>query len=111
MMAASKATALINYSKVPLLPGALELAKLDQFPGGSRSNLLSVGPDVEWSGEFEKYEKLILADAQTSGGLLISIHAHLAAKLESEFLRRNVKFSKIGEVSQKSKWLIKVTRH
>jgi selenide,water dikinase len=110
MMAASKATAVLHYSKIPLLSGALELARLDQFPGGSRSNLLSVGPDVEWVDNFEKYERLILADAQTSGGLLVSIRSELDSKLEAELMKRNVRFTKIGEVAKKSKCLIRVKR-
>jgi selenide,water dikinase len=110
MMAASRVSALIDYNSVPLLAGALELAKENQFPGGSRSNLLSCEPDLEWSGHFEKYEKLILADAQTSGGLLISVKRSAATQLERELARRNVRYNKIGEVQDKAKWLIKVQK-
>jgi selenide, water dikinase len=110
MMAASRVSAEIDYNSVPLLPGALELGKEDQFPGGSRSNLLSCEPDMEWSGNFEKYEKLILADAQTSGGLLISVKRSEAAKLENELEKRNVRFNKIGEIQDKAKWLVKVIK-
>jgi selenide,water dikinase len=110
MMAASKKTAIVYFDGVPLLPGALDLAKADQFPGGSRSNLLSVGPDTEWLDRFEKYEMLLLADAQTSGGLLISISPAHAAKLEIELARRNVGFWRIGEVTERNKWLLKVQR-
>ncbi|HBC46387.1 MAG TPA: selenide, water dikinase SelD [candidate division Zixibacteria bacterium] len=110
MMAASRVSAEIDYNSVPLLPGALELGKEDQFPGGSRSNLLSCEPDMEWSGNFEKYEKLILADAQTSGGLLISVKRSEAAKLGNELEKRNVRFNKIGEIQDKAKWLVKVIK-
>ena len=110
MMAASKKTAIIDFTTVPLLPGAYELAKLDQFPGGSRANLLSVGPDIEWDGNFENYEKLLLADAQTSGGLLIAIKTTLANKLESELSNRNVRFNKIGYITDRAKWLAKVIK-
>ena len=110
MMAASKKTAVIDYSKVPLLPGALEMAGENQFPGGSRSNLLSCEPDLHWDGKFEKHEKLLLADAQTSGGLLISVKASIAGKLESELEKRGVKHNKIGIVTKKEKWLIKIQR-
>ena len=111
MMAASKATAILHFSKIPMFNGVMVLAKLDQFPGGSRSNLLSVGPDVEWVDGLEKYEKLILADAQTSGGLLISVHAGLSGKLESELKKRDVNFTRIGEVVEKSRCLIQVKRN
>jgi selenide,water dikinase len=110
MMAASNKTALVYYESIPLMKGALELARADQFPGGTRSNLLSVGPDTEWADAFEKYEMLLLADAQTSGGLLISIGAKKAAKLEEELTSRRVGFNKIGKVTDRGKWLIRVSR-
>jgi selenium donor protein len=110
MMAASKKTAVIDFTIVPLLPGAMGFAKLDQFPGGSRANLLSVGPDLEWDGNLESYEKLLLADAQTSGGLLIAIKPSLANKLESEFTNRNVRFDKIGYLTDRAKWLVKIVK-
>lgn len=110
MLLASKKSAEIDYSKVPLMPGTMELAKQDLFPGGSRSNLLNVEPDMLWSGAFEKYEQLILADAQTSGGLLISIRSDLAGSLESELKKRDVKFAKIGDVVERAEWQIKVVK-
>jgi selenide,water dikinase len=110
MLLASKKSAEIDYSKVPLMPGTVELARQDQFPGGSRSNLLNVEPDMLWSGEFEKYERLILADAQTSGGLLISVRPDLAGALESELKKRDVKFARIGDIVERAEWQIKVAR-
>ncbi len=110
MMAASQVSAIIDYNKIPLLPGTLEMAKENQFPGGSRSNLLSCEPDMEWDGHFENYEKLILADAQTSGGLLISVKHEMASELEKELDKRSVMHAKIGEVQKRAKWLIKVQK-
>jgi len=110
MMAASGKAAILNFSHIPFLPGAVELAQMDAFPGGSRSNLLSVEPDMLWDGDFAKYEKLLLADAQTSGGLLISVKPEFAEKLESELNCRKVKFDKIGSVVDKEKWLIKIQK-
>jgi selenium donor protein len=110
MMAASQVSAVLDYAKIPLLPGALEMAQENQFPGGSRSNLLSCEPDMEWDGQFEKYAKLILADAQTSGGLLISIKKEMANELEKELEKRSVMHAKIGEVQKRAKWLIKVQK-
>jgi selenide,water dikinase len=110
MLQASGKSATIDFSNVPLLSGTIELARQDLFPGGSRSNLLSVEPDTVWDGDFEKHEKLILADAQTSGGLLISIKPDLVSELEQQLNQRGVEFSVIGEVAEKESWQIKVTR-
>jgi selenide,water dikinase len=110
MMAASKKTAIVHFESVPLMTAAMELALADQFPAGSRANLLSVGPDTEWADEFQKHEMLLLADAQTSGGLLISIGPEQATRLEIELASRNVKFYRIGEVIERGKWLLRVLR-
>lgn len=110
MLQASGKSAVIDFSRVPLLTGTLELARQDLFPGGSRSNLLSVEPDTVWDGDFEKYEKLILADAQTSGGLLVSVKSDLVSRLEREMKDRGVDFAAIGEVVERQTWQIRVIR-
>ena len=110
MLTASGKSAIIDYSKVPLMPNVNELAKLDLFPGGSRSNLQNSEGDVVWDGSFEQYEKLIISDAQTSGGLLISIKSELAQNLESEMNKRKQNFAVIGEVIERGKWLAKIAK-
>lgn len=110
MLNASGVSAFIDYNSVPLLPGVDALARLDQFPGGSRSNLQTAEPDALWEGNFEEFEKLILADAQTSGGLLIAIKPDLADALEMEMKKDSVNFEKIGKVIKREKWLTKVTK-
>lgn len=111
MLTASNKSAIIDFSNIPLLPGVLELAQLDLFPGGSRSNLKGAEADMLWDGKFEQYEKLILADAQTSGGLLISIKADLAAELENVMAKNSVDFARIGEITERQKWLAKVVKN
>jgi selenide,water dikinase len=110
MLNASGRSAIIDYNSVPLLPGAEDLARIDQFPGGSRSNLQTAEPEMFWEGDFETCEKLILADAQTSGGLLIAIKPDYAGALESEMKEDSVDFAKIGEIIKREKWLTKVTK-
>ena len=110
MLTASGKSAIIDYSKVPLLPGVTELARLDLFPGGSRSNLGNAEADIVWDGNFEQYEKLIISDAQTSGGLLISIKPDLAQNLETEMIKRKQNFAIIGEVVERNKWLVKIVK-
>lgn len=110
MLLASGRSAEIDYSSIPLMSGAMELARQDAFPGGSRANLLSVESDMFWDGDFEKYEKLILSDAQTSGGLLIAVRSDLAEKLESEMSARDVGFAGVGRVTERAEWLARVTK-
>lgn len=65
----------IDYQKVPLLPMTWELAAMNMIPGGTRNNLQFVEDVMEWNDTVPELAKLILADAQTSGGLLITLPA------------------------------------
>ena len=70
---ASGMSAHIDTPSVPLMTGALELAEQDIAPDGTRRNLSSLDPVVAWGRNIAKYSKILLCDAQTSGGLLISV--------------------------------------
>lgn len=68
---ASGLTAVIEAAHVPYLDGARQAA-LDGFvSGGSRRNLDWVTPETDFGG-LDEIERLLLADAQTSGGLLLA---------------------------------------
>jgi len=71
MLAASGVGARIDASAVPVLEGVLELASEDVVPGGTKRNHAFVRPNVDWGG-LNRPEQMVLADAQTSGGLLIA---------------------------------------
>jgi selenide,water dikinase len=61
----------IAFERLPLLPRAREFAAAGVVPGGSRRNLESA--DVHWDAAIGPEERLLLADAQTSGGLLLAV--------------------------------------
>ena len=62
------------FDALPWLPGAVELARRGVVPGGTRRNLEYVDAHVGWLGGFEEYERLLAADTQTSGGMLIAVN-------------------------------------
>ena len=68
---ASGVTAVIDSTAVPYIDGAREALKAGYISGGTRRNLDWVAPHVDLSAVDEN-EALLLADAQTSGGLLIA---------------------------------------
>lgn len=70
MARASGVTAVINASAVPYLDGARESLAEGFVPGGSRRNLDWVRPHLEAG--VDEDELILLADAQTSGGLLVA---------------------------------------
>ena len=69
----SNKSALINYNSVPLINGVYDLALAGSIPGGTKNNLKYVNNFITWGEEISELQKYILADAQTSGGLLIFI--------------------------------------
>ena len=71
MLEASGVAAEIDASEVPFLPGVLDLARADVVPSGTKRNHAHVRASTDW-GELTPPEQLLLADAQTSGGLLIA---------------------------------------
>ena len=96
MLLASGVAAELEAGAVPLLdPRILELARRDVIPGGTKRNLSYVRPHTDF-GELPEPERAILADAQTSGGLLIAATGE--AGLEAAFRERDVPFARIGSV-------------
>lgn len=95
MLEASGTAALVDASAVPLLPGVLDLARRDVVAGGTKRNLAWVNATTDW-GEITEPERLVLADAQTSGGMLIATldPERLAAALDV----RGVAHAQVGEV-------------
>ena len=69
----SGVTAVIESSSVPKLPDAVKLAEEGAVPGGSRRNQEYIEPITRWNDSLTDAEKSLLCDAQTSGGLLISV--------------------------------------
>jgi selenide,water dikinase len=71
MLAASGVAARLDAAAVELLPGTLRLAQEGVIPGGTRRTHAFLRPFVDF-GELTEPEQLVLADAQTSGGLLLA---------------------------------------
>ena len=74
MARASNLTAVIDADAVPYLDGARDALDAGYVSGGTRRNLEWVTPHIGWSGRAatDERERLLLADAQTSGGLLVA---------------------------------------
>jgi selenide,water dikinase len=99
MLRASGRAARISLGRVPLLEGARDLVMQGVAPGGTRRNLSSAGRQVVWDPGIEEWAKLLLCDAQTSGGLLISVSEDKLARLVTELGSQGVEIvAAIGEV-------------
>jgi selenide, water dikinase len=98
MLNASGAGAELRLDQVPVADGVWDLLRAGIYPGGSRRNLDHVSPRVDWGG-LDDAEQLLLADAQTSGGLLIAVASEQAAALRTELAARDTLAAEIGMVT------------
>ncbi len=73
MVRASGVGARVYADRVPILPGARDLADAGVVPGGTRRNLDATEGLVRWALTVSDTTRLLLCDAQTSGGLLIAV--------------------------------------
>ena len=62
----------VEFDAVPFLPGAVDLAAEGVMPGGSSRNL-DWGVDILDAGGHDRTDQLLIADAQTSGGLVFGV--------------------------------------
>jgi len=112
MVLSSGVGAVLYADRVPLLPQVRDLAAQGVVPGGTRRNLSAVSDAVMWAPEITEDEKLILADAQTSGGLIIAVPRDKTSRLVSELGNRGVKDAAvIGEIVKESTARIYVRAH
>jgi len=91
---ASGVDAEIEASAVPLLPGAEEMTAAGVIPGGTLNNLDFAGKFVIWDEKISFIKKVLLCDAQTSGGLLVC----MPERYVPDFLNRLAEEGKMGVV-------------
>jgi selenide,water dikinase len=103
MCEASGVSAKINYYALTFLPSVKELAAQGIVPGGTKRNLKFIKEKVQFGEHLTDIDKLLLADAQTSGGLLISLPTEKAKKYITKFNELSeIKAVIIGEIVEKS---------
>lgn len=109
MARGSHVSLIIHFKKVPVLDGALELARQGVVPGGSKSNHRWLKQDVDYQ-DIAEEEQLLLCDAITSGGLLIALNPSDAEKYVQALKEAGQDSWIIGEVVEKQEKLITVNR-
>jgi selenide, water dikinase len=88
----------LDVAAVGLLPGVAELAEKDLVPGGTRRNLSWVGDRLD-PGAVPGLTQLILADAQTSGGLLFGVEPGRGPDVVTEITAAGVPAALVGRAS------------
>ena len=90
MLRASGVSATLSASSIPVLPGVAELLEQGVAPGGTHRNQAGVEEYVDWDDAVSEDDRLLLCDAQTSGGLLISVPEQRLSLLLGELEERGV---------------------
>jgi selenide,water dikinase len=85
----------IRFDQVPILPAALALAKQGYGPGAIERNMESYGRDVRFSESIQTWQQRLLADAQTSGGLLVSVDEASCAEVLACFHRAGFEYAAV----------------
>jgi selenide,water dikinase len=110
MAAGSGVNVTVAVGAVPTLPAAWDLAGAGAVPGGTMNNLAHVAAHVDFAPGVPPVAKYLLADAQTSGGLLISLPEGRAEALLAALRARGVGgAARIGRVTGEGSGHIEVT--
>ncbi len=93
MCEGSGLSAVIEFDKVPVIPSLPHYLQMGCFPGGTARNWNSYGHKIAPVTDEQKY---ILADPQTSGGLLVAVSEGSVKEFENEILKHGVSLESIG---------------
>ncbi len=94
---ASGVAARVKASQVPFLDEALKLIGRGAVSQGTRNNLAYLSEHVKWAPEISEAQRLLLCDAQTSGGLLIAVPSEKGEELAQALKASNcLAYEEIG---------------
>ncbi len=94
----SGVTLRIEAARVPLLGSAMKYAAMWTFPGGSSANRAAYEPKVRFQGALNEELRMLLFDAQTSGGLLLALPSEKVDAFGAAMQARGERWWRIGEV-------------
>ncbi len=108
---ASKMDVEVFSKQVPVIEETWEFATSNIIPGGSTNNLNHFGKYIEWDKNLSDIEKIILCDAQTSGGLLFTVPMNEKDQVIQKLKDAGIEFaSHIGNCIRKGNGLITVLK-
>jgi selenide,water dikinase len=110
MTSASRVTAEVWAAAVPVLPAAREYVAAGIVPGGTRANAKFLADWVTFDSDVTPDEQMLLADAQTSGGLLAAVPAAVAEDVIRACRAAGVPAVRVGRIVESGQGLISVRR-
>lgn len=98
---ASGVSARVRVDAVPVFEHVNDLVDAGMVPGGTRRNLASVGPMLD-PGSTSESQRIVMADAQTSGGLLVALDTALGAAFEQAIDEAGGRAWRIGSIVERA---------
>ena len=99
MALTSNVEAVLDVANIAFLPGAKQYAEDGVIPGGTRRNLAWVEDQLD-AGSYDETDLLLLADAQTSGGLIFGVEKTKSVEACAELNERGVTAMVVGETHE-----------
>lgn len=96
LLKASGVAGILHAERVPVLSGARELAAEGLVPGGTQRNRSHFSEVVSFPSSVDEVDRIVLFDAQTSGGLLIAVEPSKTQRLLDRLSERSVEATAIG---------------
>ena len=107
MCEASDLSAVVDLNRVPLLDKTI----IDYYlaagcvPGGTKRNYASYGHKIA---PISDYQRNVLCDPQTSGGLLVAVETKYVAEFKSVLVENNLSLDALGHFTERGQYLVKV---
>ena len=108
LLRASGAAAEVNASDVPVLAGVRQLVEDGHVPGGTRRNFQDTAESTDYEDGVDEVSRLLLSDAQTSGGLLLTVPADRTELLSGALQARAIEGAVIGRVVEGTPGTIRI---
>jgi selenide, water dikinase len=88
----------VSFAALRWLPGAIEYAQADNFPGGMERNRQFFDEWVKFDGNLQGFQQELLFDPQTSGGLMMVVEAEKAQQVLGDLIASGHDAAIIGDV-------------
>ena len=100
VLSASKCRAHLSTGSVPFFEEAVRLVGMNKVPGGTMANFRNYSQHVMYHESVSETERILINDAQTSGGLLIFVPEEKKDMLISALRKEEILAAYIGDVTE-----------
>ena len=105
---ASHVTAIVDSLSVPVMPGVHDLTHKDMIPSGTKRNRKWMDSRALWRSNRDEILNTILCDAQTSGGLLISVAEQTLQGMLNKMAELGFVGEVIGQIVEQSEYYLEI---